>query len=160
MSLTDKSGTIRAQKLQARMVYSAYLIGEQAVNEGTANRNNSNGAAASAINNYALGPLSFDPTELAAVLQNNSAIPVAPPIPSLAPTAPTGVTIAYNTQNTAFLISWTAPTSDGGSPITQYNVIPNPASVIKTSTVTSTTYDFSFLTLGTSYTFTVTASNS
>jgi hypothetical protein len=80
-----------------------------------------------------------------------------------APGAPTGVTAtAGNGQAT---VSWTAPSSTGGSAITSYTVTPyvgstaqTPVTVSGSPPATSTTV--TGLTNGTSYTFTVSATNS
>jgi hypothetical protein len=56
------------------------------------------------------------------------------------------------------LVSWTAPASDGGSPITKYTVFSSPGGV--TVTTTGTSAIVSGLTNATVYTFTVTATNS
>lgn len=73
-----------------------------------------------------------------------------------APSAPTGVTVTAGTNQAT--ISWTAP-SDGGSPITGYTVTSNPGSLTCTTTG-ATTCVVPGLTDGTSYTFSVTATNS
>jgi hypothetical protein len=80
-----------------------------------------------------------------------------------APSAPTGVT-ATVTGSTA-QVSWTAPSSDGGAPITSYTVTgtDTATSATLTATVTgnppATTASVSGLVTGHSYTFTVTATN-
>jgi hypothetical protein len=80
-----------------------------------------------------------------------------------APDAPTGVTAtAGNAQAT---VSWTAPSNNGGSPITSYTVIPYIGSTPQTPVIISgsppaTTTTVTGLTNGTTYTFTVSASNS
>jgi hypothetical protein len=79
-----------------------------------------------------------------------------------APGAPTGVTATAG--NGSATVSWTAPSSNGGSAITKYTVTPFIGSTAQTPvTVTgsppATTVPVPGLTNGTSYTFTVTASN-
>ncbi len=72
------------------------------------------------------------------------------------PGAPTGVSAtAGNAQAT---ISFTAPASDGGAPITSYTVTSSPGGI--TATGASSPITVTGLTNGTAYTFTVTATNS
>jgi hypothetical protein len=74
----------------------------------------------------------------------------------IAPGAPTGVTAAPD--NSQAHVSWTAPASNGGSPITRYTVTATPGG--RTATTTgATTATVTGLTNYTSYTFTVTATN-
>ena len=81
--------------------------------------------------------------------------------PATAPSAPTGVSAVANSNGTV-TVSWTDPPNNG-SAITGYGLTPSPAcsgcsySSLTGSSVTSATV--TGLTLGTSYTFTVTATN-
>ena len=79
-----------------------------------------------------------------------------------APGAPTGVSATPG--NGQATVSWTAPSSNGGSPITSYTVTPYIGSTAQTPvTVTgsppATTATVTGLTNGTAYTFTVKATN-
>ena len=71
------------------------------------------------------------------------------------PDAPTGVS-ATSGGNASTTVSWTAP-SDGGSAITGYTATSNAGQTC--SSTTTTTCSVTGLTNGTSYTFTVTATN-
>jgi hypothetical protein len=89
---------------------------------------------------------------------SNSVTPTA----LTAPSPPTGVTATAG--NTTAAVSWTAPTNNGGSPITSYTVTPNlfgneGSSQLPSTTVTGTTATITGLTNGTAYTFTVTATS-
>jgi len=81
-------------------------------------------------------------------------------IPATVPDAPTiGTATAGNTQAT---VSWTAPASNGGLPVTSYVVTPYVNAVAQTPAVfnsTATTQTVTGLTNGTAYTFTVAATN-
>jgi predicted phage tail protein len=100
-----------------------------------------------AINAVGTGPMSAE---------SNPVTPFAP----AAPEAPTiGTATAGNGQAT---VSWTAPTSDGGSPITAYEVTPYIGFAAQTPTTfnsTATTQTITMLTNGTTYRFRVRAIN-
>ena len=83
--------------------------------------------------------------------QSNSVTPAV----ATAPSTPTNVTATAG--DTQAIVSWQAP-ADGGAPITDYTVTTNPGGGTTTSSSTSAT--ISGLTNGSSYTFTVTATNS
>ena len=82
------------------------------------------------------------------------------PVPLSVPGAPTGVTGAPRDRSVA--LTWTAPTSDGGSAITSYRITPyigaNAQTPVNTGS-TATGFTVTGLTNGTAYTFTVAATN-
>jgi hypothetical protein len=83
--------------------------------------------------------------------------------PARVPDAPTSVTARLATSD-SITVSWTAPASNGGSPITRYEVTSQPATQTCTLPVGSTPpfrleCNFTGLTPRTSYTFTATATN-
>ncbi|GAA2464004.1 fibronectin type III domain-containing protein [Winogradskya humida] len=89
-------------------------------------------------------------------------------VPSKAAQAPVvtvtvpGVPLQVNAQpgNDAATVTWTAPTSDGGSPITSYSIASEPESHLATVDGALRSGRVDGLKAGTSYTFTVTAKNS
>ena len=85
----------------------------------------------------------------AASASSSSVTPVAPPGP------PTGLSVTPHNQRVD--VSWSAPTSSGGSPITGYTVLASDG--VSTCTTASTECTVDDLTDGTAYTFTVVAIN-
>jgi len=73
------------------------------------------------------------------------------------PWAPTNVTAVAADRSA--VVSWTAPSFDGGNPISIYQVNASPGSAIATVAGPATSVRVSGLTDGTTYTFTVTAIN-
>jgi len=92
----------------------------------------------------------------------NSAYSAAPQVSqtfSIAAVAPAAATnVSATAGNGQATVSFTAPSFTGGEPITGYTVTSNPGGLTATGTVSSITV--TGLTNGTSYTFTVTATNS
>jgi RHS repeat-associated protein len=78
------------------------------------------------------------------------------PVPTV-PGAPTSVTGVPGNGNVT--LSWTAPSSNGGSPITSYTVTASPDGASTTTIGPITTATVPSLVNGTAYTFTVTATN-
>lgn len=78
-------------------------------------------------------------------------------VTAVAPSNPIGVT-AQLVAPVGATVSWTAPTDDGGAPITDYKVVASDGTTIDAGT--STTAIFNGLKPGTTYTFSVFATNS
>jgi len=86
-------------------------------------------------------------------------LPTAPL--EISPTAPGGPTInSLYAENTQVTVSWDAPTSDGGSPITSYIITSSPGGNQATVPYPFTSGIVTGLTNGIAYTFTVVAVNS
>jgi len=158
MPSIDRSGRAHATRQQTRVIYSQHKIEEQALNQGTTNRMNSNGASPGASTIfYSAGAASGTGEELAAVLLANSSAP-------LPPTAPTNVFAEYYplNQDTLFFVSWAAPT--GGSPPTLYTITASPGDVVLTSDPVLGQFvvfgKSNGIIIGTTYTFVVIATNS
>jgi hypothetical protein len=88
--------------------------------------------------------------------QANSGNTATVTVPVTVPGAPTNVSVVSYNSTTA-TITFTAPASNGGSAITGYTVTSNPGSI--SATGTSSPITITGLTVGTSYQFTVYATN-
>lgn len=95
----------------------------------------------------------FTPTDTASFAPSTS--PASSYVVTTKPAAPTGVTATPGDAQAA--VSFTAPTDDGGSPITSYTVTASPGGA--TGTGASSPITVTGLTDGTPYTFTVHATN-
>jgi len=90
---------------------------------------------------------------------SNSASITTNAVPTV-PGAPT-ITGATTTGETTASVSFSAPASNGGSPITSYTILSSPGGITSTlSQAGGGTFNVTGLTGGTSYTFTVKATNS
>lgn len=83
--------------------------------------------------------------------------PVVTPQALTVPGAPSGVT-AFS-GNASAIIAWTPPANNGGSPIGTYTITANPGALTLTVPANQTGTNFNGLTNGTTYTFTVHATN-
>lgn len=89
-----------------------------------------------------------------------ASVPSAAVTPAAPPGAPTG--LSGTSGNGQVSLTWTAPAGDGGSPVTGYVVTPSIGGVTQTPITlasTATTDTVTGLTNGTTYTFTVAATN-
>lgn len=96
-------------------------------------------------------------TRIASINSGFSAVGGAKGLTLTVPGAPTSVS-ATALSSTSMSVSFTAPTNNGGAPITSYTVTSSPGSF--TGTGSSSPITVTGLTSGVSYTFTVTATNS
>jgi len=95
--------------------------------------------------------------QAAAVADPTSNKVVAITVPATAPGLATNVTATLS-GGTSVYLSWSAPTDDGGAPITDYKVVSSDGTSIDAGKNTFAT--FTNLTPGTTYTFSVYATNS
>ena len=88
---------------------------------------------------------------------SDPSMPSAAVTPYDLPGAPTNVTAAPGNQKA--VVSWSAPSSDGFTPITQYSITSTPPTTTLQAAGTDTQAMVTGLTNGTSYTFSITATN-
>jgi uncharacterized protein (TIGR02145 family) len=89
-----------------------------------------------------------------AALENCAGVPC---VTTAVPGAPTAV--VPTAGNASASVAFVAPTNNGGSAITSYTVTSSPGGITATGGATSTSINVTGLTNGTSYTFTVVATN-
>ncbi|NQU10664.1 fibronectin type III domain-containing protein [bacterium] len=99
----------------------------------------------------------FTVTAMNAVGTSASSTPSNAVTPATVPGQPTGVTAVAGDAQAS--VSWAAPASDGGSAITQYTATSIPGGLTAATGGSATTATVTGLGNGTSYTFTVTATN-
>jgi hypothetical protein len=105
-------------------------------------------------------PRSYENNQVCGYTNSFSPFVAAPVNPVSAPGAPT-IGTATATGTTTVTISFSAPASDGGSTITKYTATSNPGAITaEISQAGSGTISVTGLSAATSYTFTVTATNS
>ncbi len=137
---TDTSSSAFIRRMKARA-----LVGARALNPGLVPGRNSDTTGA-----YITGLDMGRRTEVIPELEEAVAN-----LYSTVPDAPTGVSaVRGNTQAT---VSFTTPASDGGTPITSYTITSSPGGFTVTGSASPITV--TGLTNGTSYTFTVVATN-
>ena len=139
--ITGYSFVISPQALSAQIIVSGTSSSVTSLTNGTAYT-----FTVAAMNAVGTGPAS---------LSSAAVTPMAPP-PGV-PTAPGDVTARPGVGSAN--VSWTAPSSDGGSAVTGYTVTIIPSASAGVVTVTGTTASVTGLANGVTYTFAVAASN-
>ena len=89
---------------------------------------------------------------------SGSVTPVAPPVKSTVPGSPSNVVATVEREQVT--VTWSAPDSDGGDPLTGYKIVSDPGAKTVVSSADSLTGTFSGLSKGISYSFTAIAINS
>ncbi len=127
------------------------------VNPGGATANVAGGTTSATVSGLINGSsYTFTVYATNAIGNGPTSAPSAAVTPATVPGAPTAVTATASNASAA--VSWTAP-SNGGSPITSYTVTASPGGATVSVAGGTTSATVSSLTNGTSYTFTVYATN-
>jgi len=151
--LPNTSSSDLIKSLQSRTVYANYIIQQQKIEQGCINIVSRASTQASDLYEIHVGAQLTTPTFQSTVLAD----PVNRCTPSgLPPGAPMNVIATAGT--TEVTISWAAPTFSGTTPVISYTITSTPAS--STVTTTGSIITITGLTSGTSYIFSVVATNS
>lgn len=102
-------------------------------------------------------PYTFKVTATNAIGTSSESLASTAATPSTIPNAPTGVTKAMGDGQAT--VSFLAPTNTGGSAVLSYTVTSSPGNFTCTVNAPATSCNVTGLTNGTSYTFTVKATN-
>jgi hypothetical protein len=119
MPTEDKSQSRLINRIRARTLFFAHFSEQQDLNNGKANRMNSNGDSASIISEYALGAANTTESEIQILITptnsagtSNNPITSSPVTPNpTIPNTPTNINaVSGNGQS---IVSWIAPSSGG-----------------------------------------------
>lgn len=149
----DQEITLTWDAIPSTVTYAVYGSGDNYLGSGISVTGSVYGYTATGLTNGTAYTFTVKALDSEQRVTNSAQVSATP---GKVPGAPTGVTAtAGNGQAT---VSFTAPTDNGGSPITGYVVTSSPGN--NTATGTGTSITVAGLTNGTAYTFTVNAVNS
>ena len=126
---------------------------------------NFSGVVGGSITRFDLFPLDYTTTyniSVTAINSTEESIPATTSITTPTPPSPPSILLSsdFDTDTLDFRISWTAPSSDGGSAITGYRITGSPGNLLAETNASTTTYVFADLLPTTTYTFNIIAINS